>query len=60
MVVAPAVGQPVGQVIAVQPNMVYPVYYSGYYGTPYYYPAVGLSLNFGYSGGYRHYHHHWR
>ena len=60
MVVAPPVGQPIGQVVAVPSSVVYPVYYSGYYGTPYYYPPVGLSLSFGFSGGYRHYHHHWR
>jgi len=61
MVVAPAVGQPVGQIVSVQPGVVYPVYYPSYYGTPYYYAPVGLSLAFGFSsGGYRHYHHHWR
>jgi uncharacterized protein YcfJ len=36
----------------------YPAYYPAYY-SPYYYPPVGLSLSFGYSGGFHH-HGHWR
>lgn len=67
VVVAPpvttrAVGQPVAQVVTVPPPVIYPaVYpavYPGYYGSPYYYPPVGLSLNFGFSSGHRH--HRWR
>jgi uncharacterized protein YcfJ len=62
VVVAPpvtrAVGQPVAQVVTVPPPVVYPAVYPGYYGSPYYYPPVGLSLNFGFSSGYRH--HRWR
>ncbi|MEO7391476.1 MAG: hypothetical protein ABIU58_04825 [Ramlibacter sp.] len=70
MVAAPPVEswQPVGQVIAVQSANVYPaVYpayygggYSAYYGAPYYYPPVGISLNFGFSRGYHHHRGHWR
>ncbi len=64
---APMVGQPVAQIIAVS-SAAYPAEYaaSSYYAptyrtpyySPYYYPPVGLSLNFGYSGGYGH--RHWR
>ncbi len=50
-----AVGQPVARVITVPPPVVYPAYpaYPAYYGPPYpyYYPPVGLSLNFGFSSG---------
>ncbi|HWP13730.1 MAG TPA: hypothetical protein VNN06_18050, partial [Ramlibacter sp.] len=68
VIVAPpmtrAVGQPVAQVVAVPPAMypaAYPAYpaYPAYYGSPYYYyPPIGLSLNFGFSSG--HSHHRWR
>lgn len=55
-----AVGQPVARVITVPPPVVYPAYpaYPAYYGPPYpyYYPPVGLSLNFGFSSG--HHGHH--
>ena len=51
------VGQPVAQPLMVAAPVVYPAYYPGYYyPRPYYYPPVGLSLNFGYSSGHR----HWR
>jgi uncharacterized protein YcfJ len=46
-VVAPA------QVVTVPSTVVYPAYYY----RPYYYPPVGVSLNFGYYGGH---HRHWR
>ena len=65
VVVAPpvtrAAGQPVAQVVTVPPATypaAYPAY-PAYYGNPYYYyPPIGLSLNFGFSSGHRH--HHWR
>jgi hypothetical protein len=55
-----AVGQPVAQVVTVPPAVVYPAAYPAYpvyYGSPSYYPPIGLSLNFGFSSGHRH---HWR
>jgi uncharacterized protein YcfJ len=61
---AQAVGQPIAQIVAAPPTVypaaypTYPTAYPGYYGSPYYYPPVGLSLNFGFSGGHRH--HRWR
>jgi uncharacterized protein YcfJ len=66
VVVAPPVAQgrqPIAQVVGVPPAAVYPaaypVYpaYPAYYGTPYYYPPVGISLGFGFSSGH---HRHWR
>lgn len=47
----------VREVVTVPPTVVVPTYYE----RPYYYPPVGLSLNFGYvhHGGHRH-HRHWR
>jgi uncharacterized protein YcfJ len=65
VIVAPpmtqAAGQPVAQVVAVPPAAYpayYPAYSPAYYPRPYYYPPIGLSLNFGFSGGHRH--HRWR
>jgi uncharacterized protein YcfJ len=69
VVVAPpvvqAAGQPVAHIIATP--AVYPAYYAPatyyagpYYRSPYYYPPIGLSLNFGWSGGHHHGHRHWR
>jgi uncharacterized protein YcfJ len=74
VVTAPAMGQPVGQIVAeVAPSQVaypaypapypaYPAYYPASYSGYGYYPPIGLSLNFGYSAGYGHYGHsgHWR
>ena len=72
VVVAPPVaqaGQPIAQVVGVPPAVVYPAAYSAYpaypayppypayYGTPYFYPPVGISLGFGFSSGH---HRHWR
>jgi uncharacterized protein YcfJ len=59
VIVAPPVGQPIAQVVAVPPA--YPAYpvYPVYYGSPYFYPPIGLSLNFGFSRGFGG-HHHWR
>lgn len=63
------VGPPMGQPMVVAPRSVYPaVYpaayptvYPGYYQRPYYYPPVGISLNFGYTSGHRHHRRgHWR
>ena len=54
---AAAPGQPIGRIVSTA--AAYPAYYPAYYPTyypayysPYYYPPVGLSLSFGYSGGY--------
>ncbi len=69
-----AAGQPVAQIISAAPQSVYPAYPAPYYapayyapayygpayGAPYFYPPIGLSLSFGYSGGYRHHRGHWR
>jgi uncharacterized protein YcfJ len=58
------VGTPMVQPVMAAPVAAYPSYYPAYpaypyyYGRPYYYPPVGLSLNFGYSSG--HHHHHRR
>jgi len=60
---------PIGQIVGTTttttsyPVAAAPVYYPAYpvypaYYSPYYYPPVGLSLSFGYSGGYRHGHWH--
>lgn len=67
------VGQPVAQVVGVPSPMVYPAEYSpsyyapyygsyygpGYYAAPAFYPPIGLSLSFGFSG-HSHGHRHWR
>ncbi|OOG36643.1 glycine zipper 2TM domain-containing protein [Polaromonas sp. A23] len=58
----PVYTQPVySQPVYTQPVYVQPavVAYPGYYPRPYYYPPVGVSLNFGYSRG-SHGHRHWR
>jgi uncharacterized protein YcfJ len=62
-------GQPIGQIVGTSTTTAsypvaaapayypaYPAYYPAY--SPYYYPPIGLSLSFGYSGGYHH-HGHW-
>jgi uncharacterized protein YcfJ len=62
------VGTPVQPLVAAPPvaytnsyTTYYPAYpypaYPAYYARPYYYPPIGLSLNFGYSSGHRHHHH---
>jgi len=55
------VGTPMVQPMMAAPPVVgytsyYPAYpaYPAYYARPYYYPPVGLSLNFGYSSGHHH------
>ena len=63
-------GQPVARNIAAPAPAVYPVYdsptyyapayYQPYYRAPAFYPPIGVSLNFGFSGGHRHGHRHWR
>jgi uncharacterized protein YcfJ len=73
VVTAPAVGQPVGQIVGVPSTYTAPAYYSpapayyapAYYAPAYYptyYPPVSLSLGFGFYGGGGHYghHRHWR
>ena len=51
----------VQQPVYVQPTVVYPAYYNRPYYGPSYSPAVGLSLNFGYSRGFGGGNHgHWR
>jgi len=76
VIVAPPVrnvGQPVAQIVGVPTPMAYPVEYSPsyyaptyaptytpYYAAPAFYPPIGLSLNFGYSSGWRHGHRHRR
>lgn len=57
------IGTPMAQPIMAAPPVAYTSYYPAYpaypyyYGRPYYYPPVGLSLNFGFSSGHRHHHH---
>jgi len=57
------IGTPMVQPIMAAPPVAYTSYYPAYpaypyyYGRPYYYPPVGLSLNFGFSSGHRHHHH---
>ena len=58
------VGTPTAQPLMVAPPVAYTSYYPApaypypaypaYYARPYFYPPVGLSLNFGYSSGHRH------
>lgn len=70
MVQGEAVGQPVARIIAEPTTAVYPAqyapseyapaYYQPYGRAPSYYPPIGVSLNFGFSGGHRHGHRHWR
>jgi len=77
VIVAPPLGQAVqptvqqGEHVIAVPAPVYPAYYSpvapvayypAYYRSPYFYPPIGVSLNFGYSRGWghRHGHRHWR
>lgn len=72
MVQGEAAGQPVARIIATPTPVAYPAeyataygqpayqtYYQPYYRAPVFYPPIGLSLNFGYSG-HRHGHRHWR
>lgn len=60
------IGTPMTQPIMAAPPVAYTSYYPAYpaypaypyyYGRPYYYPPVGLSLNLGFSSGHRHHHH---
>lgn len=54
------IGTPMVQPVMAAPVVAYPSYYPAYpaypyhYTRPYYYPPVGLSLNFGYSRGHHH------
>ena len=77
VIVAPpvrTVGQPVAQVVGVPSTMAYPAeysptyyapayapYYAPYYAAPAFYPPIGLSLGFSFSGGHHHGgYRHWR
>jgi hypothetical protein len=73
VIMAPPVaqpGQPIAQIVSVPSAVVYPAAYPAYpayaaypaypayYGSPYFYPPIGISLGFGFSGGHRG--HRWR
>jgi len=70
MVQGEGLGQPVARIIAAPAPTIYPgydspsyyspAYYQPYYRAPAFYPPIGVSLNFGYSGRHRHGHRHWR